>query len=339
MAKLTCSKSGVIFQCEHMPLAFGTSNYTHPMFHVQQKKLLSLSGQWAARKLSPVESYLLYLALLDSTELIQWRTHAQYTHHTDSIVESNMENLIKIIGKINLITHPHFTLPSFAISPDTANLSNSHHWIQSWIQNYTDWYESYKDSRRLESLREKLEARETALQRLINSQTPTSKYATILADWAAIAGEFPTFMMEHPVTHFSIECSEYWKQIIRACGDDDRIWQYPEADIIELIEHCVDNIQHGNTYAHTLMKWMRDGLERRKNYCGFGEETSSTKFTIVSSSTSTYEINRAVLISTAPTEEPLKHQYPTHFAWLRAWTKWKVAASTTTSTSKQSQQS
>lgn len=62
-------------------------------------------------------------------------------------------------------------------------------------------------------------------------------------------------------THFSIECSEYWKQIIRACGDDDRIWQYPEADIIELIEHCVDNIQHGNTYAHTLMKWMRDGLD------------------------------------------------------------------------------
>lgn len=328
MAKLTCSKSGIVFHCEHMPIAFGTTSYTHPLFHVPQKKLLSLAGNWAARKLSPIESYLLYLSLLDSTNLVQWRSPAQYLSITDSIVESNMESLIQIIGKINLINHPHFTLPSFAISVDTANLSNSYHWIQSWITNYSDWYESYKDSRKLETLREKLSNREEALQRLIKTSTPVSRYASILADWAAVAGQFPDFMIEHPVTKFAIECGEYWQQIIRACGDDNKIWQYPRTDIVELIEHCEDNIVHGNIYAHTLMKWLRDGLKKYDDFCGFGDLTISgkpTTFTVMPPGSTTYDINRQALIQTAPEAEPLKHQFPNNFAWLKAYTKWKVA--------------
>lgn len=328
MARIICSKSGVIFNCEHMPIAFSSTEYIHPLFYVPQKKLISLAGTWAAGKLTPTESYLLYLALMDSTELVQWRTHALYTTNTDAIVANNMESLLHIIAKINIIHHPNFVLPSFAIGQDTADLSNSYHWIQSWIQNYTDWYESYLDSRKQDELKDKLDHRESALQRLIKSSTPVDAYAGILADWAATAGEFPTCNTIHPVTKQSIPLAEYWKQIIKTIANDDKLWRYPRADIAELIDHCEDNIIHGNIYAHTLMKYLRNGMRKYDDYLGFGDTEVTglpTSFTVMSSSSTVLEINKASLLNTAPESEPKKHQFTSNIAWLKAYTKWKMA--------------
>lgn len=329
MANITCSKSGVRFNCEHMPIVLAESTYVHPLFHVPQKRLIALAGNWAAGKLTPTESYLLYLALLDSTELIQWRTHATYIGAaTDAVVANGMEQLLHIIAKINIIHHPNFALPSFAIGKDTADLSNSFHWIEAWKQNYTDWYESYLDSRKSEELKDKINHREEALQRLIKSSTPVEAYAATLADWAAAAGAFPTSSTIHPITKQQIELADYWKQIIRTIANEDKLWRYPRADIAELIDHCEDNIQHGNIYAHKLMAYLRGGIKAYDNYLGFGTDdtpTRGTSFTIMSSDSSVQDINRAALIATAPTEEPKKNQYPTYFAWLKAYTRWKLA--------------
>lgn len=330
MAYITCSKSGVRFKCEHMPIVLAESSYVHPLFHVPQKRLVALAGNWAAGKLSPTESYLLYLALLDSTELIQWRTHATYLGPaTDAIVANGMESLLHMIAKFNVIHHPNLTLPSFAIGRDTADLSNSFHWIEAWRQNYTDWYESYLDSRKSEELKDKLTNREEALQRLIKSSTPVEAYAATLADWAATAGNFPSFDISHPITHTTISVSDYWKQIIRTIANEDKLWRYPRKDIAELVDHCEDNIQHGSIYAHKLMAYIRGGLRAYDDYLGFGisdaPATRGTSFTIMSSDSSVQDINRAALVATAPLEEPKKHQYPTHIAWLKAYTRWKIS--------------
>jgi hypothetical protein len=53
MARITCKYSGVIFNCEHMPLGLSSNEYYHPLFSVPKKKLLVLSKEWAANKLSP----------------------------------------------------------------------------------------------------------------------------------------------------------------------------------------------------------------------------------------------------------------------------------------------
>lgn len=326
MARITCSKSGVIFSCEHMPIALAAPSYVHPLFHVPQKKLIALAGNWAAGKLSPTESYLLYLALLDSTDLIQWRTHATYHNSMDAIVANNMETLLHIIAKINIIQHPNFALPSFAIGRDTADLSNSHHWIQAWITNYNDWYESYLDSRKQEEIKDRLSHREEALQRLIKSSTPVDAYASTLAEWASTAGSFPTYDTNHPVTKQPVPLCDYWKQIIKTIANDDKLWRFPRADIVELIDHCEDNIQHGNIYAHTLMKYLRNGLRKYDDYLGFGDiSVSATSFTVMPANASVHEINRAALLSTAPESEPKKHQFPSTIAWLKAYTKWKVS--------------
>lgn len=330
MARLICSKSGVIFSCEHMPLA--TYN-THPLFSVPQKRLISLAGTWAAQKLTPTESYLLYLSLLDSTGLIQWRSAARYIEHdTDSIVANNMESLLHIIAKINVINHPHFTLPSFALSADTATLTNSKYWIQVWTENYQEWYSDYLSAHDREELKAKIDHRESALQRLIKSSTPVEAYAATLADWASAAGAFPTSTTLHPITKQQVPLAEYWKQIIRTIANEDKLWRLPRADLVELIEHCEGAIVHGNIYAFTLMKYLRGGLRKYDDYLGFGDVGISsgggTPFTVMptSAGASVEAINRAALLTTAPTEEPKKHQYPSHFAWLKAYTKWKLAS-------------
>lgn len=336
MAKLICSKSGLSFNVEHLHSPFLTSTYEHPMFHVPQHRLISLAGAWAAQKMSAEESYLLYLSLLDSTSLIKWRSPASFTPTVESIVASNMTGLLSIISKINLIKHPSFTLPSFVISGDTANLSNSGHWIQSWITNYHEWYDSYLDSHTREELKEKLDFREEALQRLIKSAVPTEKYAGILAEWAAIAGEFPTHTTPHYKSGQPVELRDYWKHIIRSAADDDKIWQFPRADIVELIDHCEDKIKHGNIYAHKLMAHLRSGLRKYDDYCGFGDldiAGRGTLFTVMNTEdTSVYDTNIAAIKLTAPVSEPKKHQYKTHFEWLKAWTKWKVASPTAKTT-------
>jgi len=320
MARITCPKSGTIYSCEHLPV---TTAHAHPFFSLSQHKLVSLAGVWSAGRLTSTESYLLYLALLDSTGLVQWRTQATYTKHTDSIVANGMPQLLDIISKINLITHPSFTLPQFAISQDTTTLENSIHWIEVWTNNYSEWYEDYQDSKEKEALKQAIDTRETSLQRLIKSSTPVDQYAKVLADWAAVAGKFPEHPTIHPITKTPTTIAALWRQIIITIANQEKLWRYPKKDIVELIDHCEDNITHGNIYSHTLMKYLREGLARYDDFLGFGP--TKTTFTLLSPASDIQEANVAVLKQTAPTEQPKESQYPTKLAYLKALTKWKLS--------------
>lgn len=319
MAHIQCPKSGILWHASHMPVGL---TLQHPIFSLDQKKLLSLAGRWAAEKISTEESYLLFLALLDSTSLVKWNTQATFTETTPTIVSANMETLLSIIGKINIIKHPSFALPSFSINRETTTLTNVRYWIQAWVDSYNQWYEGCQE----ESLRLKLQDREEALQRLIKSSVPTESYARTLASWASTAGAFPSYETIHPLTNHPIPLDEYWKNIIISISNEDRLWRFPRKDIVELIEHCEEHISHGSIYAYTLMKYLRQGLAAYDDYLGFGSlvPTTKTSFQIIPSNTSAYEASLAALQTTAPTEEPKKDLYPTQSAWLKAYTKWKL---------------
>jgi len=330
MASIVCAKSSVIFACEHMPLSLSSREVSHPIFSISKKKLISLAGQWHIGKLSPTESYLLYLALLNSTELIIWRVPAQYTAKTASIVANNMEALIHIIGKVDVIQHPSFVLPHFAISSDTCNLENSYHWIQAWIANYNEWYDGLKSASEREEYKSRLESRETSLSRLIKTaDTSVEDLSIVLASWAEVAGNFPEFLTSHPITRRPIPINEYWKQIIRACANDDAIWRFPSGDISELIHHCEDNIIHGNIQSHSLMKLLRNGQKRHADYLGFSDidlgGKQATSFTILDSESSSEDANKIAAINAAPELEPLAKNYPNKFSYLKAKANWDMA--------------
>jgi hypothetical protein len=325
MAKILCAYSSVEFSCEHLPISLQSREVTHPLFHIPKKKLLALASAWANGKLTPTESYLTYLSLLHSTTLIEWRTPAKYTPKTNAIIANNMEQLIHIVGKIDVIKHPSFVLPHFAISPDTCSLENSYHWIQIWNQNYNDWIENIRDhSNDIE-----LQRRELSLQKLIKtSHKNIEDYPKILAQWASTAGSFPTFKIK--VSGVSMELADYWESIIIKCAKEETIFQVPESDLKELIEHCEDNIiSEGSIYAMALMKYLRKGAAMQKNYLGLGDidlaSQVGTAYRILSPATSAEDANIQNMIDTAPIREPQKHMYPDLISYIKAKGRWTVA--------------
>lgn len=327
MAKIVCSYSGVPFSCEHLPLSIAaSSSVQHPIFHIPRRKLLSLAGQWSAGKLTPTESYLLYLSFFNSTGLIEWRTSARYHERTSQIVANNMEQLIHMIGRIDAIQHPSFTLPHFGISSDTCGLENSYHWIQIWQQNYNDWTQNIKDH----ANDQELITRELALQRLLkSSHKRIEDYPGRLASWARVAGDFPENIT---VTIQGVKQSlaDYWESIIIKCAKAEQIFLIPANDLQELIEHCEDNVvADGSIFAMALMKFLRKGRMMQDNYLGLGDLSLAartlTSYTILPRGASAESANLQNMIDKAPKSEPQKHHYPDLISFIRAKSAWIAA--------------
>lgn len=325
-SSITCAYSSIVFHCEHLPISLSSREITHPIFHIPQKKLLGLAGQWSSGFLTPTESYLTYLALLNSTALIEWRVPATYIPQiTEQIVANNMEQLIYIIGKINAIQHPSFTLPHFAISSDTCSLDNSYHWIQLWNQTYNDW----SDNIRSHAGDQELTRRELSLEKLIKtSHKNIEDYPRILASWARVAGNFPDFLVT--IKGVKMELGDYWEDIIIKCSKESAIFQIPESDLNELIDHCEDNIVHeGSIHAMALMRHLRKGKQLQQSYLGLGDidlaSTSRTSYRILKPTESAEDANIQNMIDIAPVDEPSRKNYPDLISFIKAKARYNIA--------------
>lgn len=318
MAKILCSYSSLYFNVEHFPIRLTQGESHHPVFDIPLKKLWKLFPKWQAGELDSVDSYLYYLSLLKQTDLVEFRTAASYTEFTDQIVSQNMESLYETIGHIVAIRNPRFILPRFVISHETRNLSNTKHWIALWQEAYNDFCDGLKD----QDTRTKLQKREAALERLIkNPAIKLEKYSHLLAGWAAIAGNFPIFAVS--VRGITMSCSEYWQDIIVKCYRNVDIIQIPERDLVELIEHCETEIELGSIFSYQLFTTLREGLETIQGFFGIGQ----SQFSILSSDSDVEQSNLQLLINDAPASEPVRSQYPTEFAFLKARMKWSLAVS------------
>lgn len=332
MAKIICSHSGVEFSCEHLPFPISSREISHPLFSVSSRKLIGLTSSWAAGRLSQTENYLLYLALLNSTSLVEWRVPAIYHDRTPQIIANNMEQLIHIIGRIDAIKHPSFVLPHFVISQDTCSLENSYHWIQAWLQNYNDWRDNVKSH----ANDQELTRRENSLNKLIKtSHKKIEDYPRVLAQWARIAADFPLRMVK--VRGIKMELADYWEEIIIKCANDESAFHINAADLQELYDHCEDEliapvdrdgnytIGEGSLYATTLMRYLRKGIQRQQNYLGdLGDSISGglTAYRILSPETSASDANIQAMIDAAPDKEPQKRDYPSLIAYLKAKSRW-----------------
>jgi hypothetical protein len=242
-----------------------------------------------------------------------------------------MEDLIQLVGQINLLSHPKEILSHIAITRENNTLSNVHYWIANW----EDAIDEFKSGYTSISEQQDLLRREAALEKLIKSPYKEVQLATQIANWAELAGAFPDFPVSSPFG--TLSCAEYWKLIIRKCVNSESIFSVPTSDITEIIEHCEDNIPHGSIYAHTLMQILRNGKEKQSNFLGLGDwdaSSSSLKYILLQSEDSVEKANIQLLINSAPLTEPRIQEYPSRFDWLKAHTKWRLSqsfASTSTS--------
>jgi len=321
--KVLCALSGVTFNVDHVPGYLNSREAHHPIFDIPQKHLLSYARKWASHELTEKDSWLVYLALFNSTDQMIWRVPAKETPQTKSIVANNMEPLLRAIAKINTISHPSFVIPKLVITPDTQDFVNSHYWIESWHKSYSDFCEGYKD----EMQRERVVKRERTLERLIKDhEKPISHYARVLAEWAADAGNFPTFLVN--LGNRVIKCNEYWKEIIVACSKQDAIWKIPQEDIQELLDHCEEHLYAEGIFSNELLGFLRAGLKLKDDYLGFGDIDipSPAQYQIISTSTNPEDVNKMAMIQSAPDSLPIESNYPSKLAYLRAKVKWDMKA-------------
>ena len=258
---------------------------------------------------------------MHSTGKIDWRVPAFYVPALDSTVAQNMELLLRTIGTINAITHPAFTYPGFVMTPDTRSLQTIGHWIAI----LGDCIRGFQEGNKRAQLHDRIVRREQAMERMIKdpSKNPAN-YANQLAEWAALAGEFPTGSV--PVDGVQIPLADYWKAIIRKAARGEAVFSLNDTDLAELIEHCEDAIPHGSIYAHALMNVLRSAADKKSNLLGLGDfDVRSGTYRILDDSDTAERANLLAMVDSAPVEKPVEYNYPSKIAFLRALYKWKAA--------------
>lgn len=332
MAKVLCAISGIEYRCDYMQMYLTSREAHHPIFDIPTDKLLALTPRWLDGELSHAENYLLYLALFNSTKLMDFRVPATFCSETPSIVAQNMNQLASIVEIISksqsALVSGRLILPSFVITPDTKDLSSSPDWIRIWQRAYAE----YQDGYRTATLLERIERQETILERLIKDRTKDiSSYASKLANWAYDAGQFEKHADYDVLNeHNQIErMADYWKRIIIACAKGEAIWDFPEVDINDLVEHCEEHIFHGSIYAHTLMALLKRGSEKKKNYLDIGDidlaNNGAAPFRILDANASVEDANLLAVIDSAPDKEPVEKDYPNKLAFVKAKFRWRAA--------------
>lgn len=325
MAKVICALSGLEFKVEHFPCLLDSRECWHPVFDIPAKQLPRFYNKYVRGELTETDSYLLFLALIRSSELVDWRVPIKMTEKTASIVANNMEHLFNTTAKIAGIKHPAFAVPQIAITQDTCTLDNIRYWLSTWDDAYVDFLSGLKS----EEYRTKLVRRETALEKLIKSpQLNPAKYARILAGWASEAGTFPDFTISYENGE-TAALSEYWQDIIVACYNTENIMSVPPKDLQELIDHCESNIDSGTIFSHQLFAALEEGKSRQSNFFGFGDmkalSSDNPGFRILDAETSVEDANLLILINSAPENKPERKNYPSDFAFLKAKSKYDMA--------------
>jgi hypothetical protein len=321
-----CSYSSLSFSCEHFPgQVFGTGVH-HPVFYLPQKKLLPYIGKFFAGELTDIDAYLLYVAALKSSDLVHFRTSAIRTASTKSLVANHLEPLFHILCKLNAVTNPHVVFPHYVISQDTKDLSTTPFWIQNWVKSYKDYQDgvvSIHDSA-------KLIRREYALERMIrNPHKAWNTYASPLAEWASIAGEFPTFSTINRFNGKPCTLSEYWQEIIIKCNSETAVWSINTQDLEELTEHCREHIVniHSGIFSQRLFAMLEKARDKLKNFLGLGDldVPAKTSWEFPGMNESVEVTNMRGIIQSAPMEKPLRENYPTKFAFIKALMNWDMS--------------
>lgn len=309
MARIICGISGVPFTCDHVPMTLAHREMNHPIFYLPQKKLLGLYSTYIKGQLTDIDSYLLFVALLNSTDSVVFTVPTQVTTSTERIIASNIKQLVSVIWETNAITHPAFKQPRFFIRSDTSTLDTIHSWILSWRQNIED-FKAGIDSR---SYAKKLLDVEAKLEKLIFSPTNTTdtQLCNAVANWACLAADFPVAKMDE------------WKLIIRKCYNMQAMFNTSKASLIELKEYCEENLEAGSIHFHTLMKTLRIGIANHNDFLGLGSfesPTTSYGYTLLDSpeDTAVGEESMLRIIESAPLEAPQLQDYPDRLSFLKA---------------------
>lgn len=335
--KLICRYSGIEWEVRN---CFGDIRnsgkqsfvQTHPVFHLPVHALLSQMGRWSASSdpnnknpMNADEKKLLFLALLFSTGLLEWRIEQPVTVDVDTC-DKYMEKLARFMVFFEAVQAPERVFPRLAITYTTRQLKEVGTWIESWEAALASWKEGYETARVLQ----KLEARERALERLIKSPLTKNagdetRYSNQLAEWALT------------VTRAPENIKEYWRSLFNLRGID--IYTTRTADLEELQEWLLEHLppeSQGTIYSNAVMTRINMLLAiNRKGFnmgLGIPEAVDIDEFEAAQAAPFKFlpddpveDHNAALQAINAPPKKPLISDYATKFEYLRAQAKFVLA--------------
>ena len=321
VAKVICAISGLELKIPHIAMTLDNRELAHPIFYLPQKKLLGMYERYLKQEWNDIDSYLLYLALLHSTDHVKFCVPVTYrAQHTQKIIANTIDKLVNVMWRSSAITHPSFKQPKYIITDTIAtnSLSGISDFLDTWNHNIELFHMGYAREKHIA----RLVAAEDKLSKVILSGTTGTHLAVQVANWAAKAAEFPEAKAEE------------WKKTIRKCYNSSAMFSTPKKTLEEIKEYCEGNIEVGTIHFHSLMVVLKEGIRRHTDFLGLGDMNS-----IVAASNapkpSTYELldssaadvgNNAIIdiIAAAPTEVPVRADYPSQLAFVRAKLNYRV---------------
>lgn len=319
-ANTLCSLSSIRYHTALLPIQINNHCTYHPIFDLKQSQLDECLELFENSQLSHTQIYLLTVAYLKQSQLVIFQNPCQLAERTVAICAQNLNRLVEFTQLIAHINAASEILPQFVINHENANLYQLKNWLDCWQDELT----AFRNGLAADRIRTKLQQKERALERLIKSPNiPPHKYAHILADWAAMAATFPG------------DIAEYWRNLIIACHDEDKIDDYSIADIEECIEHCLDNLDDfasGSIFSYNLFVVLNVGLERKHNRIPLSEQLFHILDDDSGSDNQAKQIKNSQelslfndLLANAPQIEPQRSEYSSQFEYFKAMQKWKIA--------------
>jgi len=310
--QIKCAISGLEFVADYISFTAVSRELTHPIFSLPQKTIFSLAI--AQDENTPIQdTYLLFCALLNSTDLIQWRSPARPCAISGRAAFSHLPGLIGILARIDIIKNRATVLPQLAITAQNNDFRDVGAWISAVNTAIDSWLDGY--ARELREIDQ--ERQEAAISKLIRDPNkPKILLAKKLAGWAARVAGFPTAAIKHPITKQQVRVTDYWQELIVHAHNARNAWNYPTPDYRKLIDWCIDNIEHGNIYSHALLELLRNAAYASENYLAAHTEELSV-----------IELSRREQIKmVAPTAAPSEKDYKSKFEYMKALAAWKLAS-------------
>lgn len=324
--RVICKYSATEFQLPHFRGSYIEG--VHPLFSLSTSELLAYAKDWAAEKLSVDECRVLFLALLASgttevTEydsrnrkvtskvpLVDFRVPAIPSH---SIVQKNMERLMRTMLWVSSINTALLKLPRVAITQDVRKLEQVGSWIQAWEDEREYFYKSHKSK----ALASKLSSLEEQLIKLIrSSHRTTESYAGTMAKWALDASGFPD------KTPLDLETRELYTKLFKLKGFE--VFTADKDHIFDLLTWMEANLSHGSIMANATLNHLRKIAYNNEH--GLNKSLgliNGNTFELLEDPVG--EHNLSIIASKAPEVFPEPHLYPTKVAYLRARAAWNTA--------------
>lgn len=320
--KVTCRYSGVSFTSASFGnIAF---QHEHPIMGAPITVLLSRAGDWSKGNLLPEEKYLLFIAALKATELVTFKCPAK---PSPQIIALNMEKLLKTLAWVAYIgSKVH--LPQYVVTTDNANLKNLHHWIIELGTARHEFYASYWSP----TLRGKIERKEEALSRLINSASRNDRtYARTLADWVLTATGADV--------NLAADTVKYWREIFMVRGNE--YLKIPLVDMDEVLDYMNEKLPTkymGTSFATAAYKHIHMLMRRKNNGDFFGileDDDGNLEFDPTDIIRHPYSLlpanspQQAVydsLVNDTPLKKPEEKDYKSKLEFLQAWIKYNTAS-------------